>query len=152
MLKENDNKINDLVVYRKVGYGKVSIVDYNFIIDKDYNARVELSLNRESSVDKKTIGHAKLDDDEKKLVDDFISNFVSNKKEELPLISDEISKYEREEIYYDDIVIEDDEMINRVFKSLLELIQESHEEISSENVSKAYNEMTSNVIRGKSYV
>ena len=46
------------------------------IIDKDYNARVELSLNRESFVDKKTIGQAKLDDDEKKLVDDFIRLFV----------------------------------------------------------------------------
>lgn len=151
MIKENESEFNDLITYRKVGYGKVSIVDYNFIIDKDYNARVELCLSSESSIVEKTIGQVKLDDDEIKLVDDFINNIACKKKEELPLVNDEISKYEREEIYYDNVIIEDDNETNKVFKSLAELIQESHEEISSENVSKAYNEMSSNFYIGKSF-
>ena len=143
MVKENKNKTDDILVYRSIGFGKVGLVDYKFIIDKDYNANVSISLDKEIDGEKFSSEKVKINDEERNIINKFIYNFVSVKKRELSSYKDEVVKFEREEILYDDLIIEDDDL-NEKFKQIIDFIQSEHLEISSNYISSIYNEMCDN--------
>lgn len=144
MVKENKSKFNDLIALRKVGEGKVSLVDYSFIIDKDYKARVELGMNNENSHDKVISDRVQLGEDEIIIVDTFINNFMKDKKNKLPLFDDSIDYYEYEQLLYDNIVVEDEELNNK-FRTIVDFIQSEHKEIGADSVTEIYNMMIGNI-------
>ena len=78
-VKENENEFNDLISLRKIGYGKVSVVDYNFIVDKDFNARVEIKMDTEFVNETKSTEVVKLKSEERKIIGKFILNFLNSK-------------------------------------------------------------------------
>lgn len=143
-VKENENEFNDLISLRKIGYGKVSVVDYNFIVDKDFNARVEIKMDTEFVNETKSTEVVKLKSEERKIIGKFILNFLNSKFKELSYTSDNIEKYERKEILYNNLVI-DDEELNKRFETIIDYIQSEHEEISADTISKMYNEMCNDI-------
>ena len=138
MVKENKDIFNDLLMYRKIGFGKTSYVDYRFIIDKEYNVRVEMMLDREETSRKGSTKKISLSDEEKEFVDKFISKFIKPKGEKIPLFGTETDEYEKREIYYDNLIIEDDNEINHNFVLLKDYIESEHEELSSSNITDLY--------------
>ena len=149
MVKKNKRKFNDLITLRKVGYGKVSFVDYSFAIDKDYRARVELGIGNEVNYDIIVSDRVQLGEDEKIIVDTFIDNFIKSKKDKVPLSDVDVEEhYEYEELLYDNIIIED-EQLNNKYRTIIDFIQSEHEEINADNVTKMYNMMTGEVTSRK---
>ena len=146
MIKENRNiDRNNLITYNKVGYGKVGIVNYLFNIDKDYNARICMSLDKEVSSTKYLSDNVKLNEDERVILNKFIVNYVNLEKKKLPLFHDnEVDRFEKEEIFYDNLIIDNYDLIDR-FNSIIDFIQSNHEEISSDTISNHYNKMCDNI-------
>ena len=142
MIKKNKNEFNELIKYRKIGYGKVSTIDYSFTIDKEHNTEISIKVG---DLDNVLVGKVKLDEEDQHMVDMFIKIFLKPKKNKVALFDDEIDKYEKAEIYYDNIIIEDDE-ISRGVLLLISYIQGKYEELSTEKVNRTYEELiTSNI-------
>ena len=59
-----------------------------------------------------------------------------------------MEKYEKEELYYGDVVIEDEEL-NDKFRSLIDFIQSEHEAINGDSVVKMYNQMTDDIYNNR---
>jgi len=141
MVKENKKEFNDLVAYRKKGYGKTAIVDYRFIIDKDYKARIEMKLDREASSISDSTARVKLSEQEKMFVSIFISKFVKPMEDKVPLMETSTDSFEKQDIYYGNIIVEDDEKLNDNFMVLMDFIEMTHDELSSSNLTKMYDDM-----------
>lgn len=141
MVKENEERFSDLISLRKIGFGKVSYVDSSFIIDKDYKARYEIRIDREFNDNVESTERVELSDEEKHLVDIFISRFVEPKVDCRPLFSDTTDRYEREEIQYGKIIIQDDETLNKGLRSIADYIESEHEEISANVIAGMYDSM-----------
>ena len=143
------SKIDDdkLIVYQEKGFGKVGYNTYQFIIYKDYSVNIDMVMENEMNSYSISSKRELLDEGESELIDTFIINVLEPKKKEIcSLNRDLIEKYENTSLFFQDIVIQDDEKVFRKFNKLKDMLQVDHPSISCECVFGMFSNLEDTVM------
>ena len=149
------SKIDDdkLIVYQEKGFGKVGYNTYQFIIYKDYSVNIDMVMENEMNSYSISSKRELLDEGESELIDTFINNVLEPKKKEICSIDrDLVEKFENTSLFFQDIVIKDDEEVFRKFNKIKDILKVDHPSISYQCVLGMFSNLEDTVMNKNYHV
>ena len=136
----------NLLRYRKKGFSKVGLFDYDFVVDYDGNAQVDMSLSKETVAQGYSSGKVRLSTEELNLVMAFVINIFLPLRKDISSFESEIGEpYEEASISAGGVCIsgydKDALEIKSKFDALHEFLGEVHPKLSGDSIADVYKMM-----------
>lgn len=143
--REQNNNTDNLLEFKKIGFGKTGYVTYQFDISQDYQIQTSIRIDREMDSFSLQTMKEDLSSEERELVDTFIDLVVVPKKNEVcSIYADDVFKFEDSFLTCMGITISQDDQVATQFGMLQDVLRENHDSISHQNIARIYTSLEDN--------